>query len=403
MSTSAARPVLEGFRIVEISAFVAAPIGGATLAAMGADVVRIDPIGGGIDAHRWPVHNERSLYWAGLNQGKRSVTINTKTDAGRRLVTDLVCHAGVCLTNLPLPDWMSYERLAAVRPDIILAVITGNPDGSVAVDYTINAAIGFPWITGPVESAGPVNHVLPAWDTLTGYLVAAGLIAAELRRVRTGHGDHLTISLADVALSVSGHLGYLAEAQLVSEPRRRYGNDLYGSFARDFATADGRRVIVVALTARQWNSLVSATELREHVAELEKRLRMDFQKEGDRFGARREICELLEPWFAKRTLDELRPLLDPHGVLWGPYQTFQELLVSDERASLRNPLLGPITQPGLGGLLATGSPLVFAGAERLPPRPAPTMGEHTVDVLASWLDLTAPEIADLRAQGAIDS
>ncbi|MEK6207679.1 MAG: CoA transferase [Chloroflexota bacterium] len=403
MSTSTARPVLEGFRIVEISAFVAAPIGGATLAAMGADVVRIDPIGGGIDAHRWPVHNDRSLYWAGLNQGKRSVTINAKTEAGRRLVRDLVCHAGMCLTNLPLPDWMSYERLAAVRPDIILAVITGNPDGSVAVDYTINAAIGFPWITGPVESAGPVNHVLPAWDTLTGYLVAAGLIAAELRRVRTGHGDHLTISLADVALSVSGHLGYLAEAQLVSEPRRRYGNDLYGSFARDFATADGRRVIVVALTARQWNSLVSATELREHLAELEKRLRMDFQKEGDRFGARREICELLEPWFAKRTLDELRPLLDPHGVLWGPYQTFQELLVSDERASLRNPLVGPITQPGLGGLLATGSPLVFAGAERLPPRPAPTMGEHTVDVLASWLDLTAPEIADLRAQGAIDS
>jgi 2-methylfumaryl-CoA isomerase len=318
-------------------------------------------------------------------------------------VTDLVCHAGMCLTNLPLPDWMSYERLVAVRPDIILAVITGNPDGSVAVDYTINAAIGFPWITGPDGWAGPVNHVLPAWDTLTGYLVAAGLLAAELRRVRTGKGDHLTISLADVALSVSGHLGYLAEAQLVPEPRRRYGNDLYGSFARDFATADGGRVIVVALTARQWQSLVSATDLREQVVELEKRLGVDLQKEGDRFGARREICQLLEPWFARRTLAELRPVLDRHGVLWGPYQTFQELLASDERASLRNPLFGSINLPGIGGLLATGTPLVFAGADRLPARPAPAIGEHTADVLASWLELTAPEIADLRAQGAIDS
>ena len=395
-------PILDGLRIVEISAFVAAPLGGATLAALGADVVRVDPIGGGVDTNRWPLHGERSLYWAGLNQGKRSVNINTKTEEGRRLVTDLIVQAGTCLTNLPVADWMSYERLSEARPDVILAVITGNPDGSVAVDYTVNAALGFPWITGPERSDGPVNHVLPAWDALTGYLVAAGLLAAELKRSRTGKGELLTVSLSDVGLSVAGSLGLLAEAQLESEPRGRHGNDLYGSFARDFATRDGRHVIVVALTPRQWRSIVNATEMRGQFAALEARLGVDLEKEGDRFGARREICALLEPWFAARPLAELREVLDRHGVLWGPYQTFKQLVAEDERASLRNPLLGTITAPEIGPFRAAGSPLVFAGSERLAPRPPPVQGQHTAEVLASWLDLGAERIAELRARGTIN-
>lgn len=396
------RPILEGLRIVEISAFVAAPLGGATLAALGADVVRVDPIGGGIDAQRWPLHQGRSLYWAGLNQGKRSVNIDTRTAEGRRLVTDLIRHAGMCLTNLPVADWMAYERLSEARPDVILAVVTGNRDGSVAVDYTVNAAVGFPWITGPVGWDGPVNHVLPAWDALTGYVVAAGLLAAELKRCRTGKGEHLTVSLSDVALSVAGNLGLLAEAQLGSEPRGRYGNDLYGSFARDFATRDGRHVIVVALTPRQWRSLVSASELGDQFASLEARLGVDLEDEGDRFRARREICALLEPWFATRSLDELRPILDRHGVLWGPYQTFKQLLSDDERASLRNPLFGSITVPEIGPFHAAGSPLVFAGSERLAPRAPPVQGQHTAEVLGSWLDLGAERIAELRARGTIN-
>jgi 2-methylfumaryl-CoA isomerase len=233
-------------------------------------------------------------------------------------------------------------------------------------------------------------------------LVATGLLAAELKRTRTGKGEQLTVSLADVALSVAGHLGLLAEAQLESDPRRRYGNNLYGSFARDFVTRDARHVIVVALTPRQWRSLVDAAEMREQFAALEARLGADFEKEGDRFLARREICALLEPWFATRSLDELRQILDRCGVLWGPYQTFKELMADDERASLRNPLFASITLPGVGAFRASGSPLVFAGAERLPPRPPPAQGQHTAEVLASWLDLSAERIAELRADGTIN-
>src|ERR1700694_4693734 len=101
--------ILSGLRLVAMSAFVAAPLGGATLAAMGADVIRIDPVGGGIDIGRWPLHRGRSLYWAGRNQGKRSVTLDLRSEAGReqaaRIITAPGEGGGILLTNLPAGSW----------------------------------------------------------------------------------------------------------------------------------------------------------------------------------------------------------------------------------------------------------------------------------------------------------
>src|SRR5262245_4577876 len=83
--------ILAGMRVVEGSAFVAAPLGGMTLAQLGADVIRFDPIGGGLDAHRWPITAEgKSLFWAGLNKGKRSIAVDMRSPQGRSLLTDLI-------------------------------------------------------------------------------------------------------------------------------------------------------------------------------------------------------------------------------------------------------------------------------------------------------------------------
>ncbi|MBI4347842.1 MAG: CoA transferase [Elusimicrobia bacterium] len=388
-------PILRGLRIVEISAFVAAPLAGSTLADLGAEVVRVDPPGGGIDSHRWPLHDGQSLYRAGLDQGKRSVVLDTRTERGQRIATGLIVHAGAVLTNLPAREWSSYERLSQQRPDLIMAVITGNPNGSTAVDYTVNAAVGFPYVTGPETWEGPVNHVLPAWDLLTGYLVAAGMIAAELHRASTGEGQLVKVSLADVALSVAGHLGLIAEAQLNEEPRGRYGNHLYGSYSGDFPTADGRRLIVVALTARQWTSLVDALGAADEVRALEQRLGMDLHDEGARFRARGEISAVIEPWIARRPLAEVGRIFDEHGVLWGPYQTFKQLLREDARCSAANPLFADIERPDIGRWLHAASPLVFGRAGRRHPAAAPALGADTREVLQSWLDMPDGDIARL--------
>ena len=394
-------PILRGLRVVEVSAFVAAPLGGATLAELGADVVRVDPPGGGIDAGRWPLHRGRSLYWAGLNQGKRSVNVDTRTERGQRIVADLIVEAGACLTNLPPAGWMSFEHLRERRPDLVMLVITGNPDGSAAVDYTINAAVGFPLVTGPESATVPVNHVLPAWDIIAGHLAATGIIAGELRRVRTGEGGLVTLSLADAALASIGHLGLLSEAQLEPQPRGRYGNAVYGTFGRDFATADGRAVMVTAVTARGWRSLTDATETTARAAELEQRHAVDFRDEGARFTHRAELCALLEPWIASRPLAEVARVFNEKGVLWGPYQSFKQLVAEDPRATPANPLFAQVEHPGIGRVTAAGSPLMFQGTDRVPPARAPAMGEHTREVLRSWLGLSEDELAGLAREKVI--
>ncbi|TMF88755.1 MAG: 2-methylfumaryl-CoA isomerase [Chloroflexi bacterium] len=382
--------VLAGLRVLEVSAFVAAPLGGATLAGMGADVIRVDPVGGGIDRDRWPLHAGRSLYWAGLNQGKRSVTLDARSARGRELLAALAGAVGTVLTNLPAGA-LSWEELSARRPDLVLVAITGNPDGSAAVDYTVNAAAGWPFVTGPAELEGPVNHVLPAWDVATGFLAAAALLAADRHRRLTGAGQRVGISLADVALAVTAHLGAVAEAVLEAEPRPRVGNDTYGTLGRDVRTRDGRHLMVLALTPRQWRSLCVAVGM-DFPAE--------FVREDVRFQRRTEVWAVLEPWVAGRTLAEVADAFDRHEVLWGPYRTFQQLVAEEPRLR-ENPMFAEIEQPGVGRWPATSSPVQFGAAPRLPPRRAPDLGEHTAEVLTEVLGLGRAELADLRTQRII--
>jgi len=389
-------PILDGLKVVELSAFVAAPLGGATLASLGAEVIRIDPPGGGIDFKRWPLHQGESIYWSGLNAGKKSLTIDTRSEAGQELATSLIAEAGIVLTNLRVHGWNTYENLVKRRPDLIMAVLTGNPDGSTAVDYTVNAAVGFPFITGPAAHDGPVNHVLPAWDGLAGYMLAAGLLAAELRRSRTGEGQLINLSLMDVALSLVGNLGFIGEATLrPDEPRQRAGNALFGSYMRDFRTSDGHFVVAVALTGRQWKSLIDATGIADGVKALEAQHGIDLRDEGLRYAHRDEIGALIEPWVRSHSLAEVREAFDREEVLWGPYQTFVELVQNDPRCTPANPMFAEIDQPGLGRFMRAGAPLAFSGAPRVPPRPSPSLGGDTQDVLRSWLHLPEDEIARL--------
>jgi 2-methylfumaryl-CoA isomerase len=392
---------LDGLTVLEVSSFVAAPLGGMTLAQLGAEVIRVDPVGGGADLGRWPLApSGASLYWTGLNKGKRSVTLDFRAAEGRGLLGDLLAASGpgggIVLTNAG-QEWLGHPALARVRPDLIHLQIQGHRDGRTAVDYTVNAATGFPLITGPEGLEGPVNHVLPAWDVACGLYAAVGLLAAERRRARTGAGSAITLALADVALAVAGHLGFLAEAQVTGTDRPRIGNHLYGGLARDFATADGERVMVVVLTGRHFADLGAATGLAGTFAQLERLLGADFGQEGDRYRHRQVIAALLEPWFGGRPVAEVERNLAGTSVLWSRYRRFTDLAADGTLA--RNPLLGPIDQPGVGPLLAPGSPLAMDGTTG--PRPAPALGADTAAVLTGLLGLSAAEVRALAGRGII--
>ena len=386
-------------RIVELSAFIAAPLGGMTLAQLGADVIRIDPIGGNIDYGRWPLSSGgSSLYWAALNKSKRSIALALDTAEGRSIAQALIAApgpgAGILLTNLPAAGWSDHAVLAARRSDLITLRLLGKHDGSSAVDYTVNCASGFPFITGATEE--PVNHVLPAWDIAAGLYLATGLLAAERHRLRTGQGQEITIALADVMLATLGNLGYLSDVELNKTERVPLGNALYGAFGADFATADARRVMVVALTQRQWRNIVAATGLSAAFTSLGRTTGLDLDDEGNRFRAREAICDVLRPWIASRSLGELRTLFDRHRVLWGQYQNVSQLMKEDPWCSLENPMFQRVDQPGIGPHLMPGSPLFFSGIRRDDVHPAPRLGQHTDELLRDIVGCSAADIRRLR-------
>jgi 2-methylfumaryl-CoA isomerase len=397
--------VLDGLRIIEGSAFVAAPLGGMTLAALGADVIRFDDIKGGLDANRWPVTADGvSLYWAGLNKGKRSIAVDLRHPEGQEIVAGLIAapgrDAGIFSTNLPVRGWLGYEALSRRRSDLVMVTIIGAGDGSAQVDYTVNSVTGFPTITGPVGYEGPVNQVLPAWDIATGYAAATAILAAERHRSRTGQGQLVRLPLQDVALAATAALGYLGEAEINGVDRPRFGNEVFGTFARDFRTRDGRYVMICVFTPRQLSALGEAGGLGAAFTEIERQHGVDLTDEAHRWRMRKELAALIEPWIASLTAAEAAEALTRAGALWGPYKTPRELVAGDPLVR-DNPMFSRVQQPGIGEMWSAASPFEFSAAERLAAKPAPCLGQHTDEILSEVLGLPDHAIGRLRDKGVV--
>jgi 2-methylfumaryl-CoA isomerase len=400
--------ILAGMRVVEGSAFVAAPLGGMTLAQLGAEVVRFDPIGGGIDYRRWPLSAEgQSLFWNGMNKGKKSIAIDLDRPEGQEVALSLICAPGLdsghFITNFFARGWLSYERLKARRNDLIYVNVLGDRHGGSEIDYTVNPRVGFPLMTGHADDPRPVNHLMPAWDHVTGQMAAVAMLAADRHRRSTGIGQYVKIALLDVALATLGHMGFIAEVEVCDRDRPRYGTDLFGAFGRDFVTRDKRRLMVIALTQRQWENLKRVTGLGERFEEVGRQIGLDLNQEGGRFHARQSISAILAPWIAARDYRDVATAFKKGGVSFGPYQTVRELLETDAEASLKNPLFAERIQPGVGRYRMPGSPLYFSESERLDAMPAPMLGEHTDEILSAFLGMSSAEIGRLHDQGIVAS
>ena len=406
-------PILHGMRVIECASFIAAPSCALHLQQMGAEVIRIDPIGGGPDAHRWPLSaNGSSLYWEGLNKGKLSVAVDFASPEGRALVAKLVCApgagGGLFVTNFPAEGFLSHERLRQGRADLITTRIMGWADGTPAVDYTVNAAIGVPYMTGAAEASGispeppePVNHVLPAWDLMAGAYAAFALLAAERHRQATGLGQEVRVPLSDIAIASLGHLGQIAEVHGGMD-RPKMGNTLFGAFGRDFKTADGKRLMVVAITPRQWAGLVKSLDLGAAMAGIEAALGVSFMKdEGLRFTHRDVLLPLVEAAIARHSSGALGTAFDANGVCWGPYHTLKSALTDEPRLVSANPLFSAVTHPSGLTYPTPGAAATMVQMERADAGRAPLQGEHTDQVLAELLGLSNTQINQLHDSGRV--
>lgn len=397
MQPTALRP-LAGVRVIEIASFVAVPLAGMTLAQLGADVVRIDPVGGAADYRRWPVTEDgTSIYWTGLNRGKRSLVADLRAPEGQRLVQRLIAESGVVLTNMTGRQWLSFDTLVNERADLIHLEVVGRADGSTAVDYTVNAATGFPLVTGPAEYSAPINHVLPAWDIACGLHGALAVVAALHRRDRTGEGCRVRLALEDVALGTASALGFLTEAMINGTRRERIGNALYGQYGQTFTGSDGACFMIVTLTDRHFRDLTELTGTTKMIAALAEARDIDFTDEGQRYRHRDVLTGLFDGWFAERTGAQIEAALAGTSLLWDRYRSFAEA-AADERLC-GNAMFTKLHQPRVGDYLAAGLPASLDGAHP-PAVAAPDLGAHTVQVLTD-LGMTTDEIDQLRRSGTV--
>lgn len=400
--------ILKGMRIVEGSAFVAVPLAGMTLAQMGADVIRFDRIGGGLDSGRWPVApSGQSLFWAGMNKGKRSIAVDMKSPEGRELITRIITapgeDAGMFLTNLRVRGWMDHETLSQYRKDLIMVTLMGDRHGNPQVDYTVNPALGIPDITGPEGHDGPVANALPAWDLVAGNLVVSSLLAAERHRLRRGEGQEVELSLKDVAAATLGHLGMIGDAVLNTDARGKAGNALYGAYGQDFLCADGKRVMVIGLTARQWSALVKVTGSTEAIENLSSKTGLDLRDEGVRWQLRHEITEIFKPWFAAQSATNVGGKLSDVGATWSHFRTIKEAVAEDADMSTDNPMFERLHQPELGTFPVPAAPMTFSAAERKPAAKAPALGAHTEEILGDVVGMDDTEISRLFDTGVVQS
>lgn len=394
-------PLLQGLSVIEASSFVASPTAGLYCAQSGAEVIRVDQVGGGPDFRRWPVTEANdSLYWENLNRGKKSVALDLGSPQGRELLQELVRATGQFITNFPVGGFLAHEKLAEGRADLITVRVMGWADGAPALDYTVNNAVGYPTMTGPGPE--PVNHVLPAWDLLSGAYAAFALLAAIQRRSVSGEGGEVRIPLSDVAIGTVANLGGIAEVLYSGENRPRLGNAVYGLFGRDFLTADGQRTMIVVVTHRQWANLIAALGLETQVAAIEAERGVSFaHDDGLRYAHRDALYPLFEAAIGARAHADLAAALDAGGIVHSAYRTMLDA-ARDPRLVGDNPMFSAFdANPSGFAYPAAGAFGTVPQLERGAPQPAPRNGQHSEEVLAERLKLSSGEIARLIDSGIV--
>ncbi|WP_226699483.1 CoA transferase [Qipengyuania gaetbuli] len=393
--------LLSDLSIIETSSFVASPTAGLYCAQMGAEVIRVDHKEGGLDYDRYMLTKEgRSLSWENLNRAKKSVALDLRSAEGRELLVELAAKTGNLITNLPEKSFLSHEAVAAKRDDLVSLRIMGWHDGRQAMDFTVNAASGYPLMCGPEDwdpaTAPPVNQVLPAWDFITGAYCAFAMIAAIRHRDQTGEGSELRVPLGDVAIGTVANSGAMAEMLYRGADRERLGNAIWGAFGRDFRSKDGTRFMVAALTPKQWDGLVTAFGVEAEIAALEQECGVRFA-DGDRprFEHRHALFDLFQSRADALSWDDLAARMGAQGCTFERYRTMHEA-ANDAVLVDQNPLFTRTSaNPSGFEYPATRSFANIPGREAAPPAPAPYLGQHTEQVLAERLGLSSGAIGDL--------
>lgn len=387
-------------RVLDLSRVLAGPSCGQMLADFGAEVIKVEDVGGDENRNWAPVVNGFSANFASVNRGKHGITLNLKNPDAQKVLEQLVAKSDVVIDSF-LPAvaarlGVDDARLRAIKPDIIHVTISGyGHEGPLAnkpgYDLMLQAFSGMMSMTGD-RDGGPARAGASFIDMATGILAFSGVASALYARAAgIAQGQHIRVSLLETAIAMLGY--HIPAYTIAGEIPKRDGSGVWHIVPyQAFRTTDGY-VLAGATNDAAWHRLCAAIGATELAANA------DFATTALRIANRTAVIDGLSAIFSTRTTNEWMKLLDKANVPCAPVHNLAEALAHPQIAAMQ--MLIDVADGHGRTLPLVGVPLNLSETPAKPGRAPPDLGEHTNDILRNILDFDEDKISALRSSGAI--
>ena len=386
---------LSGIRVLDFSRVLAGPAASLALADLGAEIIKVEPPGGGDDTRNFPPFSDgHSVYFLGINRGKKSIVIDLKSADGVALARDLAAKCDILIENYR-PGVMdrlglSYAVLSAINPRLIYCAISGFGMTGPLRDYPsfdiVTQAMSGAFSVNGERDRAPTRLGLPMGDLVGGINGPIGILAALYERTVTGRGRLIDVSLLD---GLIGLLAYLPQIAFHSgENPKPQGNPHPNLVPYGVFPASDGLMAIACLTNAFWANLCRALGLEALIADER------YDTLEHRRANRVEVDELVSNRTGMYSFAELDVILTEHQVPHAPILGILEALTQPQAVARK--IVVETEHKALGTIPIVNRPIKFPGAPQPIPTAPPVLGEHTDEILEQLLGLDADAIAVLR-------
>ena len=392
--------LLEGVKVLDLTRVLAGPYCGMMLADMGAEVIKIEMPGRGDDSRKnAPIVNGESAYFMNLNRNKRGMTLNLKSDEGKEIFREMVKKSDIVIENYR-PGVMDklglgYEDLRKLNPAIIYGAVSGfghyGPYSKRAgYDIVGQAMSGLMSTTGWPDTP-PTRTGTAISDVLGGLSVTVGVLAAYCNRLKTGEGEKVDVSLVDSTVSALEIINmiYLCEGRIPT----RIGNRYEAIYPYDsFVAKDGMAIIACG-----------NDNLYGKFKEVDKDERLNeerFDSNVKRVKNHAALKEIVEDWTKDKNIDDIVDILLAAGIPAAPINTIDRVVKDPHIAGARE-MFVDLPHPVAGQMKVTGNQLKFTNKKISIDRPAPTLGQHTYEILEEFCGYDKTKVDELATANVL--
>ncbi len=391
---------LSGIRVLDFTRVLSGPAASLALADLGAEVLKIESPGTGDETRTFPpMRDGESHYFLSINRGKKSIVIDLKSDAGIALAKDLASRSDIVIENFR-PGVMDrlglgYETLSAINPRLIYCAIsgfgmTGPLRDQPSFDIVMQALSGALSVNGELGGT-PVKLGIPLGDLVGGVNGPMGILAALYERSVTGKGRLIDISLLD---GLIGMLGYLPQlAWFTGEDPKPQGSQHPNLVPYGVFPASDGSIVIACLMNSFWENICRALGMDDWILDTR------FDTLEKRRDARAAVNERISAVTSQKSVDDLVELFTQHQVPHAPILGIRDAL-SQPQAVAREMVVETQHQT-LGMIPIVNRSIRFPAGRQPVPSAPPVLGQHTDEILADILGLTAEQIAQLRAAKAV--